>query len=52
MMEEAETLKREIADYKIQQTELEEKINLQKNELTRKNKLLKNVETREFLLKQ
>lgn len=52
MMEEAEVLKRDIADYKISTSELEEKINLQKNELTRTSKLLKNVEYREFLLKQ
>lgn len=45
-------LRRDIADYKVNQAEYEEKIQMQKSELTRCNTLLKNAEQREFILKQ
>lgn len=37
-------LRRDIADYKVNQAEYEEKIQMQKSELTRCNTLLKNAE--------
>jgi chromosome segregation ATPase len=52
MMHEAETLRSEIADFKVNNEKNDEKIAMLKNELTRVNKLLKNVEQREFILKQ
>ena len=51
-MHEAETLRSEIADFKVNNEKNDEKIAMLKNELTRVNKLLKNVEQREFILKQ